>query len=101
MSSSFPFPSHTEISSSSAFGLVIEISDAVEISVFRGTEEIPGKTPPVWPDTRAGRWEEDHGDQPVSTRPGPGDAVRADSGTAVDTAPDSAADATRTTHRDD
>ncbi|KLL12636.1 hypothetical protein [Protofrankia coriariae] len=95
------------------------MSDDVEISVFRSTEEIPRKTLPKLPDARAEQRDEDHGSQSVTARPGLGTAVEATPEATVEATPDaapttiphaiagpetavdSAVDASSTAHRDD
>ncbi len=94
MPTSFQPTDCAEIIPSSTFGLVIEVSEDVEISVFSGTEEAAEKPILASLVTRAPQPDDGHDNQLLSIHPGPD----TDTGPIPDleTAADSAENTTKT-----
>ncbi|WP_165035238.1 hypothetical protein [Candidatus Protofrankia californiensis] len=98
MPTSFQPPDCAEIIPSSTFGLVIEVSEDVEISVFSGTEEAAEKPILASLVTRAPQPDDGHDNQLLSIHPGPDadtDPIP-DPIPDLETAADSAENATKT-----
>ncbi len=104
MPTSFQSPDCAEISPSSTFGLVIEVTEDVEISVFSGTEETTEKPILASLVTRAPQRDDGHANPLMSIHPGPGTDTDTDPISELipdlETAADSADKATETPHSD-